>query len=283
MKSINYKIKAVDIWRSIYGDVNLFISDKYQQIAGLYSLMEKYSVALEYYFKVHGIVSRIFGNNNNKLSENYGDISTVYEKMGDYDLAIQYLLLQIQSQECAFTNSNSRSNGALINLDTHPASCYRRLCDIYFMKEDFTHALDAYKTESEIDLSLSPERKNHIFNEGLAKTYLVMKDYSNAYDCFLSFVIELETVFTEHNKLLPESAINNMSIAKKCSEHGDYITALKSIENALIDIDLELSKPEYDDSFESQLREYYKKHENDEENESAFSGTSLWDVWKYRT
>ena len=282
LKSIDYKIKAVDIWRSLYGDVSLFISDKYQQIAELYSLMEKYSVALEYYFKVHGIVSRIFGNSN-KLSENYGDISTVYEKMGDYDLSIKYLKLQIQFQECAFTNSNSSINGAIINLDTHPASCYRRLGDIYFLKEDYTHALEAYKVESEIDLSLRPEKKNPIFHDGIAKTYLAMKDYSNAFDCYISYVSELESVFSKYHKEFPASAISNMNFGKKCREQGNFITALKSLKNTLKDVYEELCKPEYDDSFETQFREYYEKHGNDEESESGFSVSSVWDVWRHRT
>ncbi len=269
LTAIDYKKQVVKIWSSLYGENNLSISGCYHKIAELYSLMKNHPASLNYFFKELEIVSKIFGKSN-QLSEIYGDISSVYEEMQEYDLAIQYLQSQIQTQDCAFTNNNSHTNGALINLDTHPASCYGRLGYIYFLKDDYAHALEAYKTEYEIVSSLYSKGKNPIFSRGLTKTYLAMHDYSNAIECLLVFFQKAKKEFTDNNKIFPESAENNLISCVNYRDRGDNMNAIRSIQKALKELDLELSKPEYDDSLKTQRKEYYQTHERDEEESPMF-------------
>lgn len=276
LKAINCKKQVISIWSSLYGDMNLYISSNYIKVAELYSFMGTYAAALDYYYKALGIISKVSGNSNS-LSELYGRISSIYQEMKEYDLAIQYLQLQIQTQECAFTNSNSLINGAIINLETHPASCYAQLGDIFFLKGDYDKAIEAYIKEDSID---STNSNVLLFNRRLANTYLAKHDYSNAIECLLLFFKDAEKVFINNNKTFPEEARKSLTTSKEYRDQNEYSNSLGSMKDALKAIYQELSKPEYDDSLETQRREYYKTHVGDEYVQTF---TIIWQDLKHQT
>jgi len=70
----------------------------YASIGVVYSEVNNYSIALDYYFKALKVYQEI--NNKNSISKAYNNIGVVYKSQKNYDKAIDYLLkaLQIQNE-----------------------------------------------------------------------------------------------------------------------------------------------------------------------------------------
>ena len=133
--AINYYHKAIHIYSSLFGLHHPELSQIYDGLTGLYKTMNIFDQALDYGFLSIELKNRLYGpaiSNRGNLT-----ISSIYRDMGDYDKAIEYLEVYRNLYE---KNQLKSSH----NLSFFDYSYYSELGDIYFLKKEYSNALEAY-------------------------------------------------------------------------------------------------------------------------------------------
>lgn len=222
--AINCYQKAIHILKKVYG-INQKMGVYYRSLGDLYDKLHEYQSALESYFEALDNDKRIYGEKSNWIIQTNSTISLTYRNLGDFDKAIEYLQMNKSIIDQRLEWNSSRDKTAQYD------AYYRELGDIYFLKKDYSSALDAYYNKINVDTIEYGEKGIIIWEDygKIGSVYLCQGDTVKAVENFVKSLEMLKADKREKLKGLDEFDANFMLYYTRC----DYYQAVRCFIDAL--------------------------------------------------
>ena len=192
-KAFEYKMKALDIRRRLYGDKHPLVAESYNNVASAYSAKQEFQKALDCMMKSLEIVRDAYSENHRDVASAYNNIGAIYQDLNDLPKALDYGLKALGIQKSLFGE---------MHLDV--ANSYNNLGVAYGLSGYLQKSLECFLKAEEIGRALLGEHH--------PKVGVYIQNAQDAQDAQKSW----RSVFTSH-----------FSSAVECVNKSDWQGALQ--------------------------------------------------------
>ena len=218
-KALEYYLKSLDIYKSVYGEDNHpSVATSYNNIGLVYKNQGEYKNALEYYLKSLDIHKSVYGEDNHpSVATSYHNIGVVYKNQGEYKKALEYYLKSLDIYKSVYGGDN------------HPsvATSYHNLGNVYQDQGEYKKALEYYLKCLDIRTSVygdnHPEVATSYHNIGMV--YDTQGEYNKALEYYLKSLDIKKSVYRGDNH--PSVAASYHNIGSAYDSQGEYKKALE--------------------------------------------------------
>ncbi len=142
-KAFEYKKKALDIRRRLFGAKHPLVAESYNNVASAYLAKQEFQKALDCMMKSLEIVRDAYGENHRDVAGAYNNIGAIYQDLNDMPKALEYGLRALEIQKALFGE---------IHLDV--ANSYNNLGAAYCGSGFLQKSLDCFLKAVEIGRAL---------------------------------------------------------------------------------------------------------------------------------
>jgi len=214
-KALEYNFKALEIFKSIYGDNHPVTATSYSNLGDVSHKQGEYKKALEYHFKSLEIRKSVNGDNHPQTAAIYNNIGGVYSQQGEYKKALEYYFKSLEIRKS-------------VNGDNHPeiASCYNNIGVVYRSQEEYEKTLEYYFKALEILKSIYGD--NHPNTATSYNNIGVVYKHQGEYKKALEYSFKsLETRKSLYGDNHPDTASSYNNIGGVFHKQGEYDKALE--------------------------------------------------------
>ena len=183
-------LKALKIWKEVWGEEHLNTATCYNNLANLYRFMGNYDEAESLFFKSLEINKKLFGEEHINIAKAYNNLAGLYKLIGDYENA---KLLYIKSLNI---QKNIPEEEHLVT-----SSFYNNLADLYRILNDYDKAYPLYIKTLEINEKILGEKHptTIIVYNNLALLYEAMGNYKKAESLYDKVLKRIEEIWEKEH------------------------------------------------------------------------------------
>jgi tetratricopeptide (TPR) repeat protein len=204
--AFNNFVKALEIYRNIYGDNHYYTAIAHNYLGKVYILMEEYDEALKNLNIALKIMNDIYGKGHLYLASVYVNLGLLYKQLNEYDKALYYFDRTFEIKKKHFNEDNIAIS-----------SMYNDIGEVYLRFEKYNEALEyfikdvdiLYKNYEDNAENRKYERK---FSEGNRNSSFFLKLMLKGRKlAILAMIIRLSIKFLMIIPMLPVNIIKNRS------------------------------------------------------------------------
>lgn len=221
-KSLEYYLRALPIFKNIYGEEDMNVVDINCAIGDVYSALKEYNKALEFYDQAVKIIMRFYGKEHVGIAVVYTSMAkNVYYMQHDYEKALECLKFALEIREKMLGKD-----------DSAVSETYNYIGFVYSNQENHVEALKNYKQA--LDITIKLFGKEHIsaavLYDNIGKAHCARKEYDLALEFLNRAVVVWEREYGKESYAVADTYNNIGSIYSLQNNHSKAIEeTLKSL------------------------------------------------------
>jgi len=190
---------AKKVLKNELGKIHSDVAESYDELAKLYSLLNKHDKAFDYWSKALDIRKKTLGEDHPDIIKSYDNLAEIYAIADKHDKAIYFCNNAVEIRKKIFG-------------ENHPdiVKSYDILAEVYKKLYNHERVIYFYNKSKEFKVKIFGEDHIEIARlyDNLAKEFQISSQYDKAIDCWNSAIIIMKKIFGENHYDIAKSYDN---------------------------------------------------------------------------